>query len=108
MEKSIDQLNRNTSLKNGGYETDADAMNHFIELVLTHIDDKTKDNMSIRSEESKYNMLANMLCFEDISEELEQTIEARMADMDKLRSIRNLTQQEAQINNLEESVAIKR
>lgn len=108
MEKSIDQLNRNTALKNGGFETEADAMNHFIELILNHIDAKDEKNMSTRSDESKYNLFANMLCFSDISKDLEQTIEGRMAQIDKERSMRNLSQQEANLSINEEIVAMKR
>lgn len=107
MEKAIECLNLNTTLKNGGHETNSDAMNHFFGLVISHLNDKGENGKDIRDDESKYNILSNMLCFVGISPNIRQIAEVKMQEIDKGRSLSNLEKQSSVIIT-EESVAIKR
>lgn len=108
MQESISQLNRNTSLKNGGLQPESEAMNHFFELILTHLNDKDVNNRSYRSEDSKYNILSNMLCFDDISDNLRQTVEGKMQEIDRQKSIENLMKRQESFGKTNETGAIKR
>jgi len=107
MEKSIQSLNLNTSLKNSGQKTNPDAMNHFFKLVISHLNDKDEYGKDVRSADSKYNMLANMLCFDKISPALKLDAETRMMEIDREHSLINLQRQESTIIN-DQEVTIKR